>query len=227
MVDCGADNTANGVSALESNTFGSYNTATGTYSLLGNTTGNGNTAIGFNALGSNITGINNTAIGYNSNVASNALTNATAIGYGAIVNTGNAIKLGNASVTAITTSGNIINLNPTLAAINTSATATAANIVSGYITSTTAAAVTITMPTATLIATEIGGTVSRGTSLEFSVENTGSTNAVTLAVGTGITVQSTVVVTGSNSLVIASANNIGRFRLVFTSGTTAKLFRIY
>ena len=126
------------------------------------------------------------------------------------------------------TSGNFINLNPTLAAINTSATATAANIVSGYITSTTAAAVTITLPTATLIATQIGGTVSKGTSIEFSVENTGTTNAVTLAVGTGISVQTgTLAIIGSNNLSVTAVNKIGRFRLVFTSATAAMLYRIY
>ena len=126
------------------------------------------------------------------------------------------------------TSGNFINLNPTLAAINTSATATAANIVSGYITSTTAAAVTITLPTATLIATQIGSAAAQGTSLEFSVENTGTTNAVTLAVGTGISVQTgTLAIIGSNNLSVTAVNKIGRFRLVFTSATAAMLFRIY
>ena len=135
--------------------------------------------------------------------------------------------MGNTSVTAITTSGNFINLNPTLVAINTSATATADHIVSGYITSSTAAAVTITLPTAAQIATSIGGTVSQGTSFEFSVENTGTTNAVTLAVGTGISVQMTPIITGSNNLIITAANNIGRFRLVFTTSSTAMLFRIY
>ena len=94
-------------------------------------------------------------------------------------------------------------------------------------TSTTAAAVSITLPTATAIATAIGGTVANGTSLEFSVYNSGTTNAVTLVLGTGITTQITPVITGSNSLVIAAAAKMGRFRLVFTSATTAMLFRIY
>ena len=222
----GSLNIANGYQALFSNTIGSLNIANGCQALYYNT-GNANTAYGYQALRANISGNSNTAIGNNSDVLTGTLSNATAIGNGAIVNTSNTIQLGNTSVTAITTSGNFINLNPTLVAINTSATATAANIVSGYITSSTAAAVTITLPTAAQIATSIGGTVSQGTSFEFSVENTGTTNAVTLAVGTGISVQMTPIITGSNNLIITAANNIGRFRLVFTSGMYAMLFRIY
>jgi len=129
----------------------------------------------------------------------------------------------------VMTKGNLITSNPTLTAMNGGGTATAANIVSGYITSNPSSIlVTITLPTAAQIATEIGGTVSRGTSFEFSVENTGSINSVTLAVGTGITVQTgTLAIIGSNNLIITAANNIGRFRLVFTSASAAMLFRIY
>jgi hypothetical protein len=56
-------NTANGVSALYSNTTGSNNTANGFYALYSNTTGNSNTANGVSALYSNTTGGNNTANG--------------------------------------------------------------------------------------------------------------------------------------------------------------------
>jgi hypothetical protein len=59
----GYGNTANGVSALKSNTYGNYNTANGVSALQNNTTGSQNIATGFNALLSNTTGNNNTAIG--------------------------------------------------------------------------------------------------------------------------------------------------------------------
>ena len=43
-------NTAIGVNALYTNTWGANNTAVGSYALYSNTTGNDNTAIGYNAL---------------------------------------------------------------------------------------------------------------------------------------------------------------------------------
>ena len=60
------NNTAFGVSALQSNTFGTYNTALGTYTLYSSTTGGYNTAIGAGSLESNTTGTFNTAVGANS-----------------------------------------------------------------------------------------------------------------------------------------------------------------
>ena len=182
--------------------------------IIGDLTGNATTATTAN----NVSGIVAIANGGTGSTTQNFVD----------ITTGQSIAGVKTFTNNVMTKGNLITSNPTLTAMNGGGTATAANIVSGYITSNPSSIlVTITLPTATQIATEIGGTVSRGTSFEFSVENTGSTNSVTLAVGTGITVQGTVVVTGSNSLVIAAANKIGRFRLVFTSATAAMLFRIY
>lgn len=74
----------------------------------------------------------------------------------------------------------------TAAAINTTATATVAQMLGGIITSSTAAAVTITSPTAAALdaATEVG----IGESFEVFVINTGATNAITLAGGSGVTI---------------------------------------
>jgi hypothetical protein len=58
-----APNTANGFSALFSNTDGGTNTATGDSALFSNTIGSDNTATGFAALSSNTEGNFNTAIG--------------------------------------------------------------------------------------------------------------------------------------------------------------------
>jgi hypothetical protein len=227
MNSTGASNTASGNQSLGMNSTGANNTAIGNQALLNNTAGN-NTAIGNLALGTNTTGTNNTAIGYGADVSLAALTNATAIGNGAIVKKSNSIQLGNTSVTSIMSSGNIINLNPTLVPINTTATATPGNIVSGYIYSTTAAAVIITMPTATQIANLLFlNGVTQGTSFEFSVENTGTNDVTLVLTGTGISTQGATVVTGSDNLTVSAFNKIGRFRLVYQTGSTALLFRIY
>ncbi len=102
-----------GVTALSSNTTGSYNTATGNLALGANTTGDANTADGRDAIGANTTGTGNTAIGYGAlyynvtgsyntalgagagpdNTSSN-LTNATAVGAFSQVMESNALVLG-------------------------------------------------------------------------------------------------------------------------------------
>lgn len=108
-------------------------------------------------------------------------------------------------------------------AANATATLEAAQLATGYITSTSAAAVSLTLPTATLLATELGATA--GSSFEFIVDNTAGANTVTLLVGAGITA-ATPVITGGATLTVSVANAIGIFRIVFSSATVAKLFRI-
>jgi hypothetical protein len=108
------------------------------------------------------------------------------------------------------------------AAINSTATATAAQLAGGLITSTSAAAVTLTLPTATAFGTQIKAV--RGTRFAFFVDNSAGANIVTVAVNTGITVI-TAVITGSNTLTVA-AGAVGMFRLYFTSATTAVLSRV-
>jgi hypothetical protein len=108
-------------------------------------------------------------------------------------------------------------------AINSTGAATAAQIVSGYITSTSAAATAITTPTATAIAALIGAV--RGTSFDLVIDNSLGANTVTLTLDASIAVV-TPAVTGGDTLTVSTANAIGIFRIVFTSGTTAKIFRI-
>jgi hypothetical protein len=59
----GADNTAIGINAFNTNTTGTANTASGFQALYSNTTGWENTASGYNALFRNTTGYQNTASG--------------------------------------------------------------------------------------------------------------------------------------------------------------------
>jgi hypothetical protein len=110
------------------------------------------------------------------------------------------------------------------AAVNATATISAAELAKGYVTSTSAAATTITLPTATLLGTQLGAT--KGTVFTFYVDNTAGANTVTVAVGVGIVTQS--VLTGGETLTIANSatEGIGTFQIVFSSATAAVLSRI-
>ncbi len=106
---------------------------------------------------------------------------------------------------------------------NATGTITAANLVKKYITSTSAAAVTMTLPTATLLGTALAA--SRGTEMDFTVDNYAGANVVTVAVGAGITVPAAVI-TGADTLTVA-AGTIGRFKIIFKTATAALLIRIF
>jgi hypothetical protein len=110
--------------------------------------------------------------------------------------------------------------HPTTAAINATATATAAQVATGYITSTSAAATTITLPTGTLLGAAIGAT--RGTVLELYVDNTAGASTVTIAVATnGILSSAAADTAGSfgDLTIAAGATGIGRFTIMFSSAT--------
>lgn len=113
--------------------------------------------------------------------------------------------------------------NHTTFAVNVSATVAAADFIKGYMTSTSAAGVNLQLDTATNIGAAIGAV--RGTTFDFYVDNTGGANTVTVVVGAGITA-ATPVVTGGATLTVSAANAIGVFRLVFSSATVAKLYRL-
>jgi hypothetical protein len=82
-------------------------------------------------------------------------------------------------------------INPSnFQAINVSATATVAQLFSGGITSTTAAAVVVTAPTAALI--DLAGTFAVGESFDVLLINTGGTNALSISGGTGNTYLGTI-----------------------------------
>lgn len=108
------------------------------------------------------------------------------------------------------------------AAIDVTDTATVIEIQNGLITSTSAAAVALTLPTATDLATALSAV--QGTSVDFMVDNSAGANTVTVTVNTGITAV-TAVVTGGDTLTVASGA-VGTFRIFFTSATVAKIARI-
>ena len=105
-------------------------------------------------------------------------------------------------------------------AINATATATAAQVASGYITSTSALATTITLPTGTDLGNAIGAT--QGTVLDLYIDNTAGSNAVTIAVNTNA-ILSTAAADSSGSfgdLTVASgATGLARYTLMFSSAT--------
>jgi len=108
----------------------------------------------------------------------------------------------------------------TSAAINATATATAAQVATGYITSTSAAATTITLPTGTLLGAALGAV--RGTVFDLYVDNTAGANTVTMAVAVnGVLSTGATDTPGSfGDLTIASgATGIARFTLMFASAT--------
>ena len=110
---------------------------------------------------------------------------------------------------------------PTAAnAINVSGTATAAQVADGYITSTSAAPVTITLPTGTALGQFLNAT--RGTVLDLFIDNTAGASTVTVAVNTNAVLSSAAVDTAGSfgDLTIASgATGIARYTLMFSSAT--------
>ncbi len=110
--------------------------------------------------------------------------------------------------------------HPTTAAINATATATAEQVATGYITSTSAAATTITLPTGTALGTAIGAV--RGTVLDLYVDNTLGASTVTIAVNTNAILSSAAPDTAGSfgDLTIASgATGIARSTIMFASAT--------
>jgi len=125
-----------------------------------------------------------------------------------------------------TSSSNFVPLNggmtlhPATAAINATATATAAQVATGYITSTSAAATTITLPTGALLGAQLGAV--QGTTFDLYVDNTAGANTVTIAVATnGIKSDAANTTAASfGQLTVASgATGVGRFTLMFSSPT--------
>lgn len=116
----------------------------------------------------------------------------------------------------------------TTAAINASATATAAQVATGYITSTSAAGTTITMPTGTLLGAQLGAT--KGTIFELYIDNTAGASTVTIAVGTNAvqsdwdnqitTATASVTPAAITPLTVTSGvSGLARYTIMFSSAT--------
>ena len=126
------------------------------------------------------------------------------------------------SVTDLTTTNLVFTdqNHPTTAAINATATATAAEVATGYITSTSAAATVITLPTGTLLGAALSAV--KGTVMDLYIDNTAGANTVTIAVATnGILSTAATDTAGSfGDLTVASGvTGLGRFTIMFSSAT--------
>lgn len=106
-------------------------------------------------------------------------------------------------------------VQPTPAAVNVTGTLTVGNLLGGLITSTTAAAVTGTLPTGTL--TDAGSDFLVDEAFDWAVVNTGATNAFTVDAGSGHTVVGNMVVAASSS---------GSFRTRKTAANTFVTYRL-
>ena len=105
-------------------------------------------------------------------------------------------------------------------AINATATATAAQVVAGYITSTSVGTVSITLPTGTLLGAALGAT--QGTVFDLYIDNTAGASTVTIVVAVnGILSTAATDTPGSfGDLTVAiAAIGVARFTLMFSSAT--------
>ena len=104
--------------------------------------------------------------------------------------------------------------------INATATATAAQVATGYITSTSAAATTITLPTGTLLGAALSAT--QGTSIDLFIDNTAGASTVTVAVAVNGVLSSAAVDTAGSFgdlTIAAGATGLACFRIMFSSAT--------
>jgi len=108
----------------------------------------------------------------------------------------------------------------TASAINATATATAAQVATGYITSTSASAVSITLPSGTDLGAALGATA--GTVFDLIVDNTAGANTVTMVVGTNTILSESAATTAASfgDLTVPSGvTGIGRYTFMFSSAT--------
>lgn len=122
-----------------------------------------------------------------------------------------------------------VHTNPV--AVNATASITAAQVASGYITSTSGANTTITLPTATLIAAAIGAV--QGTVFDLFIDNTAGSHTITVTPDASMTASQVAQVatygvpTFGLMTVVSGASGIGRFRFVFSSATALVIARVF
>lgn len=136
------------------------------------------------------------------------------------VNSFGQMATGQVTISGLTTSQTYVSRPSSPTVVNTSATLTASQVNTQALTSTTAAAVTCTLPSATSILTNINGVV--GTTERLVVVNTGP-NGFTIALPGTITAASTI--TGGTNLVVA-AGNTAVYEIIWPTTTSAEIYRL-
>jgi len=124
---------------------------------------------------------------------------------------------------AVLKDGSLITV-PTASAENVTDTLTAAQMLGGAITSTSAAVVALTTPTAaSILALISGGGV--GTQFDLAIDNSAGASTITLTLDGSITAP-VGAVTGGNTLTVTTTHKVGIFRFYFTSPTAAVVYRV-
>ncbi len=118
--------------------------------------------------------------------------------------------------------GDVVNptYTHTATAANATASLTATQVATGYITSTSAAATTLTLPTGTLLGTALGAV--QGTVFDLYIDNTAGASTVTMAVAVnGIKSALAAAVAASAGLLTIPSGVTGqaKFTLMFSSAT--------
>ena len=116
--------------------------------------------------------------------------------------------------------GTVTTTHAETVAINATGTATAAQVATGYITSTSAAITNITLPTGTLLGAALGA--AKGTVFDFFVDNTGGVASVNLVPSTNAIVSGAAVTTAGSFgdfTFAPGATGLGRVTVMFSSPT--------
>ena len=118
--------------------------------------------------------------------------------------------------------GNIANpvITHTPVAINATATATAAQVATGYIKSTSAAGTTITLPTGTLLGAALGAV--QGSVFNLVIDNTAGASTVTIAVAVNGILSNAATTTAASFGDITvgfGITGVARFTIMFSSAT--------
>lgn len=131
-----------------------------------------------------------------------------------------------AVVGKIKTSAGIVQNHNTVAA-NSTATLTAKQVATGYITSTSASATGLTLPTGTALGSELGAT--QGTIFDLTVDNTGGSSTVTMIVSVNGILSAMAAANAASSGLLTIPSGVtgqGTFRLMFSSSTAFTFTRI-
>lgn len=224
-ITTGGSNIGIGTSSLALLTTGSQNVSVGNSSGSNITTGWTNTLLGSTSGASLVTGGNNVIIGGSAGTAGQVDVNGSiAIGGQAYTTKNLQSVFGEINVIEFISRGVHINTRKTTAK-DATATLTAAECLAGVITSTSAAAVALTLPSAAdLIAVLNGG--GQGTTFELIIDNSAGANSVTITPSATIAAI-TSPFTVTNPMIVTTAQKVGCFKFYFTSATSAIVSRIW
>ena len=224
----GRENVSVGYEALTANTVGNYNTAIGTLASNVSTNGDNNTNVGYKSLFNNASGDSNTVVGAssaltitsggkntllgaNTDIDNAAGVSRTALGESAVATKDYQLFLAANIAEAEFNKTNLrvgaITQNFTATTQNATGTLTGAQILSGLITSTSAAATAMTLPTGTDLGAALNAV--RGTEHTFSIDNSAGASTVTVVVNTDAIL---------SALAVANAASFGL--LTIPSGVT-------